>query len=83
MKKKKLTIKDLTIGDFISIIPQQEVERLLNLVGKREVKHFWDFMNGQTAARLEAQYGIYIDDLQRFLYFRKKNLTGKKIPVND
>lgn len=75
MKNKKIKITELKLDDFISIIPSKELERILEYrCGKKEVKHFWNYMNGQTVAMLEQQSGIFVIDLIRFLKYRKRGL---------
>jgi hypothetical protein len=75
---KKIT--ELTINDFLYVIPWEEVERTL---GKRESKHFDNFMRGQTVQSLEAQAGVYRGDLEEFLRYRKKGFSGKNMPLDD
>ncbi len=66
MKKTKLK-QNLTIDDFMPIIPWEEIERVL---GKRRYKKFSKWMYGQTS----YQGGVFVLDLDRFL---------KGLPVID
>lgn len=80
----KKSINDLKFDDFTHVIPAKEIENtLLFHCGKREVKHFWNFMAGQTISALEEQGGIYAGDLQRFLKYRKQGMKGSKMPLDD
>lgn len=79
-KKINKKIKDLTLDDFIHVIPAKLIEQTL---GKRETKHFWNFMAGQTISCLEKQAGIYVVDLVNFLKYRKQGLSGRNMPLDD
>ena len=80
----KKTIKELRLDDFTHVIPYKEFEKVLQFhCGKKEIKHFSDFMIGQTVSMLEAQAGIYATDIIRFLNYRRKGLVGKKMPLDD
>ncbi len=59
MKYEKLK-QNLTINDFMHVIPWDEIEVTL---GKRRYKKFRKWMNGQTV----SMHGVYPDDLDRFL----------------
>ena len=52
--------KTLTIKDFMSVVPFDEIERVM---GKRMYKKFGKWMSGQTMSK----HGVYPDDLDRFL----------------
>lgn len=81
---KKISIQKLTFDHFTNIIPAEELSRTLEYYcGKREVKHFWNYMRGQTMSILERQAGVYAIDIQRFLKYRRINLAGKKMPLDD
>lgn len=54
------------IEEFLNVIPASEIEHIL---GKRETKQFWKFMEGQTITPFGYgdTFGIYRGDLERFL----------------
>ncbi len=82
MKKQK--INNLKFEDFITVIPIEILEERIGfLCGKRELKHFRNFMSGQTVGMIEQQGGIFADDFERYLIYRKRNLSGDKMPLDD
>ena len=66
------------ITDFISLhcVSPKEIEQRL---GKREYKSFCKWMEGQTY----SEYGIYENDLNRYLYYRACKIKAKDIKVLD
>lgn len=67
MSRSLLKKKQLTIGDFMHVIPEPEINQVM---GKRLSKKFWKWMSGQTM----STYGVYPSDVERFL---------KGLPVID
>ena len=59
-KKAKKATYELTIDDFIAVVPWDEVERKM---GKREYKKFTKWMFGQTCLK----EGVYVWDLRQYL----------------
>ena len=76
-----MNIKDLTIEDFIFVIAWPLIEHVL---GKRETKQFCKFMDGQTCGYIPGTEipAVYIDDLIRFLKYRRQGMKGK-YPLDD
>ena len=78
MTKKTKELPQL--DEFFCVVPR---EVLLSRFSPTELKQFDDYMIGQTIALLQEQGGYYVADVARFLNYRRKGLTGKKMPLED
>ena len=77
-------IQDATTEDMVTLLPAVELERHIEaLFGKRELKHFRQFMNGQTVTMIETQAGVNVADIMRYLRYRKRRLKGQEMPLVD
>ena len=71
MSKKKKTLKELTINDFLCVIPDTYVRETMLA---KDYKKFIKWMSGQTVTGIGGETVYYIDDVRRFL---------KGLPVID
>ena len=70
----------IKLDDFFQVVPRNIIEGVFS---KKELKHFDDYMVGQTISLLKQQGGYYVTDIARFLRYRQKGLLGKEMPLDD
>lgn len=84
MKKHLKNIKKAEWHDLVNMLPYKEVLDILEVeYGKMEARHLHKFMAGQTMGVINEQPQIYVVDLMNFIKYRKQNLSGKNMPLDD
>lgn len=90
MKKRFKHLSDIREAEWhylVNTLPYKEVLDILETeFGKLERRHLERYMQGQTMIMIggeSGEAGIYVSDLDRFIKYRKQNLSGKNMPLDD